>query len=170
MSVTGVGPKGWVRGEGGVEMLSPFRGFMDVQGEFDRLFDEMMRNLPRRGGSQKPVKATWAPAIDVLTRDGDVVIRAELPGVKQEDVDITLSQGLLTISGKSGEEHEEERGGYYVRERRQGSFRRSISLPEGTDESKIQARFEDGVLEVTVTGAAVVEEPKRIQIEGPAEE
>lgn len=151
-------------------MLSPFRGFMDVQGEFDRLFDEMMRNLPRRGGSQRAVKATWAPAIDVLTRDGDVVIRAELPGVKQEDVDITLSQGLLTISGKSGEEHEEERGGYYVRERRQGSFRRSISLPEGTDESKIQARFEDGVLEVTVTGAAVVEEPKRIQIEGPAEE
>lgn len=151
-------------------MLSPFRGFMDVQGEFDRLFDEMMRNLPRRGGSQRATKAVWAPAIDVLTRDGDVVIRAELPGVKQEDVDITLSQGLLTISGKSGEEHEEERGGYYVRERRQGSFRRSISLPEGTDESKIQARFEDGVLEVTVTGAAVVEEPKRIQIEGPAEE
>lgn len=151
-------------------MLSPFRGFMDVQGEFDRLFDEMMRNLPRRGGSQRAAKAVWAPAIDVLTRDGDVVIRAELPGVKQEDVDITLSQGLLTISGKSGEEHEEERGGYYVRERRQGSFRRSISLPEGTDESKIQARFEDGVLEVTVTGAAVVEEPKRIQIEGPAEE
>lgn len=141
-----------------------------MQGEFDRLFDEMMRNLPRRGGSQRAAKAVWAPAIDVLTRDGDVVIRAELPGVKQEDVDITLSQGLLTISGKSGEEHEEERGGYYVRERRQGSFRRSISLPEGTDESKIQARFEDGVLEVTVTGAAVVEEPKRIQIEGPAEE
>lgn len=151
-------------------MLSPFRGFMDVQDEFDRMFDEMMRNLPRRGGSQRAVKAAWAPAIDVLPRDGDLVIRAELPGAKQEDVDITLSQGMLTISGKTGEEREEERGGYYVRERRQGTFRRSISLPQGTDESKIQARFEDGVLEVTVTGAAVVEEPKRIQIEGPAEE
>ncbi|HET7478068.1 MAG TPA: Hsp20/alpha crystallin family protein [Rubrobacteraceae bacterium] len=151
-------------------MLSPFRGFMDVQGEFDRLFDEMMRNVPWRGSGQRSAKpATWAPAIDVLTKDGDLLIRAELPGVKQEDVDITLSQGLLTISGKSGAEREEQHGGYYVRERRQGSFRRSIALPEGTDESKIQARFEDGVLEVTVTGAAAIEEPKRIQIEGPGE-
>jgi len=109
----------------------------------------------------------WAPAIDAFSRGGNLVIRAELPGVKQEDVDITLSNGVLTISGQSKDEHEEQRGGYYVRERRTGSFRRSVTLPEGTDESKVHARFENGVLEVTVDNAAVIEEPKRIQIEGP---
>jgi HSP20 family protein len=147
-------------------MLSPFRGFMDVQGEVDRMFNEMLGSLPLRSGRRRPEATTWAPAMDVFSRDGDLVIRAELPGVKQEDVDITLSNGVLTISGQSKDEHEEQRSGYYVRERRQGSFRRSVTLPEGTDESKIQARFTDGVLEVTIDGAAVIEEPRRIQIEG----
>ena len=62
------------------------------------------------------------------------MIRAELPGVKLEDVDITLQNGVLTISGEHKVEQEEERGGYHVRERRYGSFRRSMTLPEGTDE------------------------------------
>lgn len=147
-------------------MLSPFRGFMDVQGELDRMFNEMLGNLPYRSGRQRAEATTWAPAMDVFQKDGNLVIRAELPGVKLEDVDITLANGVLTISGQSKDEHEEQRGGYFVRERRRGSFRRSVTLPEGTDESKIHARFEDGVLEVTVDNAAVIEEPKRIQIEG----
>jgi HSP20 family protein len=104
--------------------------------------------------------------VDVLTRDDDLVIRAELPGVKQDDVDITLQNGVLTISGEHKVDEEEERGGYHVRERRYGSFRRSMTLPEGTDESKVHARFEDGVLEVTVEGAAIERAPKRIEIEG----
>jgi HSP20 family protein len=104
--------------------------------------------------------------VDVLTKDGDLVIRAELPGVKLEDVDITLQNGVLTISGEHKVEQEEERGGYHVRERSYGSFRRSMTLPEGTDESKVHARFEDGVLEVTVEGAAVEQAPKHIEIEG----
>ena len=148
-------------------MLSPFRGFYDAQSEVDRLFNEMLGGQGprrRRGGSQQ--LAEWAPAMDVLTRDGDLVIRAELPGVKQEDVDITMQNGALTISGEHRVDQEEERGGYHVRERRYGSFRRSMTLPEGTDESKIRARFEDGVLEVTVEGAAVERAPKRIEIEG----
>ena len=85
---------------------------------------------------------------------------------KQEDVDITLQNGVLTISGEHEVEKEEERGNYHVRERRYGSFRRSMSLPEGTDESKVHARFEDGVLEVTVESAAIEQAPKRIEIEG----
>ena len=148
-------------------MLSPFRGFYDAHSEVDRLFSEMLGGLGRGRGSQEGQQpAQWAPAVDVLTNDGDLVIRAELPGVKQEDVDITLQNGLLTISGERKIDQEEERGGYHVRERRYGSFRRSMTLPEGTDESKIHARFEDGVLEVTVEGAAVEQVPKRIEIEG----
>jgi HSP20 family protein len=141
-------------------MLSPFRGFYDAQSEADRLFNEML------GGLEDQQLAQWAPAVDVLTKDDDLVIRAELPGLKQEDVDITLQNGVLTISGEHKVDEEEERGGYHVRERRYGSFRRSMTLPEGVDDSKIHARFEDGVLEVTVEGAAIEQAPKRIEIEG----
>jgi HSP20 family protein len=150
-------------------MLSPFRGrgFYDPLSEVNRVFDDMFGSLMRRPGSQQRAQLTaWAPAIDVVTKDSDLVIRAELPGVKQEDVDITLENNVLTVSGERKAEQEEERGGYHVRERRYGSFSRSLALPEGLDESKIHARYDNGVLEVTVEGAAAVQEPKRIQIEG----
>jgi HSP20 family protein len=132
-----------------------------MQSEVDRLFNETFGRLARgreRQGSQQQL-AVWAPA-------DNLVIRAELPGLKQEDVDITLQNGVLTISGEHKVDEEQERGNYHVRERRYGSFRRGMTLPEGTDESKIHARFEDGVLEVTVEGAAIEQAPKRIEIEG----
>ena len=152
-------------------MLSPFRGsrgFWDPVSEMNRMLDEMAGGSTRRqnGERAKQLTEAWAPTIDVVNKDSDLVVRAELPGVKQEDVDITLHDGVLTISGERKAEQEEERGGYYVRERRYGSFSRSLALPEGIDESKIHARYDNGVLEVTVEGAAAVQEPKRIQIEG----
>ena len=146
--------------------LSPFRGFYDMQGEMNRMFDEVFGNLARGSRRQLNGGTEWAPAVDVLQEDGDIVVRAELPGVKQEDVDVTFHNGVLTISGERKAEEEKEGSGYYVRERRYGSFRRSMTLPQGTDESGISARFQDGVLEVRVTGAAAVQEPKRIQIQG----
>ncbi len=151
--------------------LSPFRGFYDMQSEMNRMFDEVFGNLARSsaGGRQQQqgtLATQWAPALDMLQEDGNIVVRAELPGVKQEDVDITLQNGVLTIFGERRAEEQREGSGYYVRERRYGSFRRSMGLPEGVDESKIRARFQDGVLEVRVEGAAAVREPKRIQIEG----
>jgi HSP20 family protein len=133
------------------------------------MFDEMLGNLsPSRPQRQQQLEGVgeWAPAVDATTKNGDLVIRAELPGIKQEDVDIRLQDNVLSISGARKAEQEEERGGYFIRERRYGSFSRSFTLPEGTDESKIRARYEDGVLEVTIEGAAAVQEPKRIQIEG----
>src|SRR5919112_2960643 len=147
--------------------LSPFRGFYDMQSEMNRMLDDMFGGLVRGGGRQQGDQPTrWAPALDVLQEDGDIVVRAELPGVRQEDVEITFHNGVLTISGVRQAEEQKEGSGYYVRERRYGSFRRNMALPEGTDESKIHARFQDGVLEVRVVGAAAVQEPRRIQIEG----
>ena len=102
----------------------------------------------------------------MIQEDEDLVVRAEIPGAKPEDVDVTIHNGILTISGKVEEEREEERGGYLVRERRSGSFRRSLQLPHDVDEDQIKANFENGVLEVRVPGAAAVQEPKRIQIGG----
>jgi HSP20 family protein len=150
--------------------LSPFRGrgFYDLHSEMNRMFDEVFGEMARgRSGRQQGVQATeWAPSMDVFEEDGNLVIRAELPGVKQEDVDITVHDRVLTISGQRREEMETERGGYHVKERRRGAFSRSVMLPQDVDEDRIRARYEDGILEVTVEGAAAVREPKRIQIEG----
>ena len=153
--------------------MSPFRGrgFYDLHGEMNRMFDEVFGGLARRPGRQQGGEPSqWSPALDVISEDGDILVRAELPGVKPEDVDITLSRGVLTISGQRQAEQERRGAGYYVRERRHGSFRRSMQLPEGIDESSISARFENGVLELRIAGATAVQEPKRIQIESSSSE
>ena len=151
--------------------LTPFRGFYDMQSEMNRMFDEVFGSLARSGGRQHgEAPSQWAPALDVLQEDGDIVVRAELPGVKQEDVDITFHNGVLTISGVRQAEEQKEGSGYYVRERRHGAFRRSVALPHGVEEGQISARFEDGVLEVRVSGGATQLEPKRINIESPGDE
>jgi len=136
---------------------------MDPRGEFNRMFEDLWGAPEHRGEEQN---MPWAPATDVITRDNDLVLRMELPGVKKDDVDIRLSDGVLTVSGKRKEENEDQREGYHSREIRYGYFQRSMRLPEGTDSSKVHAKFEDGVLEVTVEGAAIEREPERIQIEG----
>jgi HSP20 family protein len=130
----------------------------------NRMFDQMFGDLARMPQRQlEGVVTEWSPAIDVVTKNEDLVIRAELPGVRQEDVDIRLQDNVLTISGERKADREQERAGYHVRECRHGSFSRSLTLPQGTDENKIRARYEDGVLEVTVEGAgAIQEEPRRI--------
>lgn len=148
-------------------MLNAFKGFSNLRNELEQRFGEMLSGL--RGGRARDrdtESEAWIPAIDVLYRDGNLVIQTELPGVKQEDVEITLSGHVLTISGEREAEKEEQDGGYYVKECRYGSFSRSLALPEGVDESRVSAHFRNGVLEVTVAGAAAAQEPKHIQIEG----
>ncbi|MBA2442570.1 MAG: Hsp20/alpha crystallin family protein [Rubrobacter sp.] len=154
-------------------MLSPFRGFMDARSEMNRMLEEMLSGMSRRGGRQQQDAALdqWAPATDVLSEDGDLVLRAELPGVKKDDVDISFANGVLTISGERRDEQESKDRGYHAREVRYGSFSRSLRLPEGTNPDDIHARFEDGMLEVTVKDAAqeLRQRPRRIQIEGSEE-
>jgi HSP20 family protein len=153
--------------------MSPYRGrgFYDPQSEVNRLFDEMFGNLERTSGRQQGAQPMqWAPTLDVLHEDGDLLIRVELPGVKREDVEITLHERALTISGERRAEEHKEGSGYYVRERRHGSFRRTLVLPHDVEEEEISARFEEGVLEVRVPGGAAERAPKRIQIQGPSSE
>ena len=107
----------------------------------------------------------WLPPTDIFASQGDLVIRCELAGVRREDVEITLSEGVLNISGERKSELNEEDVTFYTRERFYGAFRRSMSLPEGVREEEIDATFEDCVLEITVRrGAGAVLEPRRIQI------
>jgi HSP20 family protein len=107
--------------------------------------------------------AGWVPAVDAVTENGDLLIKAELPGMKREDVDITFHDGILTISGEHNEEENKD-SKYLLRERRYGSFQRSMTLPQGVSEDDIKASFKEGVPEVIVEGATakVEEKPKRI--------
>jgi HSP20 family molecular chaperone IbpA len=92
----------------------------------------------------------WSPPIDVSTRDGQLQVHADLPGMRQEDVHVSIHDGVLSISGERANQHEQNRGGVYRRERSYGSFRRDIPLPEAVDAESIKASFENGVLEVTM--------------------
>jgi HSP20 family protein len=149
--------------------LSPYGrrgGFYDAHSEVNRLLDDMFGGLGRRpAGRAAQATAEWAPSVDVLPKNGDLVVRAEMPGITPENVDVSVHNGVLSISGERKVDQQEERAGYYVRELRHGSFRRSMILPEGVEEEKIHARYQDGILEVTLKGAAAAREPRHVQIE-----
>jgi HSP20 family protein len=149
--------------------LTPFRGFWDTQSEFDRMFNDVMRDFLGRAagrGGAGAQEQLWAPRLEAFAKDGDLVLHADLPGVSLEDVDITLDANVLTISGERKVATEEEGVSYYLNELPHGTFRRSVAVPEGVDPDSIKARFENGVLEVVLPGATVQLEPKRIAIEG----
>jgi len=92
----------------------------------------------------------WIPAIDLVETESDFVLRADLPGLSEEDVNIELEDNVLTVSGERKSEHEEHKNGYRRIERSSGSFRRTLTLPEGVDAESIKATFNRGVLEVQV--------------------
>jgi HSP20 family protein len=104
---------------------------------FDRLFTDLYD-----GGR-------W-PSVDVIRDDGHMVVRAEVPGMKPEEVELKVEGGLLTISGSHEEATEKEEAEYVHRERRYGAFRRTLALPEGIDPKKIRATMHDGLLEVEI--------------------
>jgi HSP20 family protein len=117
----------------------PFAELADMRQRFDRLLGEL-------GDGERE----WMPAIDMVRDNGDLVVRAEVPGIKPEEIEVKAEEGTLTISGKH-EEAEEEKGKHFVRrERRYGAFVRTMALPDGVDPKKIKASTHDGVLEVTI--------------------
>jgi HSP20 family protein len=146
---------------------NPFQGFVDVMSEMSRM-REMVTDPGFETGQEDQRRThanAWIPLADIFAREGNLVIRCELAGVRREDVEITLSDGVLNISGERRSELNEEEVIFYTRERFYGTFRRSMSLPEGVNEDEIDATFEDCVLEISIRrGAAAVPEPRRIQI------
>jgi HSP20 family protein len=118
----------------------PFAELGEMRSRFDRMFDEWPY-----GGER-----AWTPAIDVVRDDGHLVVRADLPGIKPGEVKIEVEDDILTISGQHEERKEEKDKDYVRRERRYGSFSRSMALPGGVDARKITASTRDGVVEVKV--------------------
>lgn len=105
----------------------------------------------------------WTPAIDVVRDDGNLVIHAELPGIKPEEVKIDVEDDILTVSGEHEERKDEKDKHFVRRERRYGSFSRSMALPSGIDAKKIKAKTHDGVVEVTIPlPSEAKKEPVRI--------
>ncbi|HYK62743.1 MAG TPA: Hsp20/alpha crystallin family protein [Bryobacteraceae bacterium] len=131
-----------------------------------RIHDEMDRSFARifgREGDGGPV--TWAPAIEVAEREGKFQVRAELPGLKPEDMKVEITDDSVIIQGERKSEQEETKGGVYRSERRYGQFYREIPLPEGAKAEQAKAQFRDGVLEVTVPAPEQAAKRRAIPIE-----
>jgi HSP20 family protein len=134
---------------------------VSLRDAMDRLFEESFVR-PLRGWSER-VGSGLSVSVDMHETDDDVVVSAELPGLKPEDVDISITENTLTIKGEFQTEKEEKRGSVHFQERRYGKFQRSISLPMGVDREAAEAEFEDGVLEVTLPKTEKVK-PKQIAV------
>jgi len=134
----------------------PFRDLTALQSEVNRLFS-------RASGGDMGERQSWTPAIDVVETDNAIVLKAELAGMKPEDINIEVQDNVLTVSGERRFQEEVKEDKYYRIERRYGSFSRSLALPPTADESKVDATYDNGVLQVTVRKAEIAK-PKKITV------
>ncbi len=142
-----------------VRRPSPFGEMHTLRQAMDRLFDDDYR--PFRwlsGGFDGP-----ALPLDVTTTDDSLTIEAALPGIKPEDVDITVANGTVTISGRTADERSAEEGSYVLQEIRRGSFSRTVTLPSGMEADKANATFENGILRLEIPKAEQMK-PRQIKI------
>jgi HSP20 family protein len=126
----------------------PVRELNTLQSEMNRLFNNLFDAPPPNGGNTGVRR--WIPAMDLVETEDDFVLRADLPGLTEGEVNIELEDSVLTVSGERKSEHEERKEGYYRVERASGAFSRSLTLPEGVDPEGIKASFDKGVLEVRI--------------------
>jgi HSP20 family protein len=130
---------------------SPFRALQRMADQIDRMFDDF--GLGRRWTTplwRDTAVEAWAPDIDVFQKNIELTIRADLPGMKRDEVSVDITDDAVTIQGERKREKEEEREGYYRSERSYGSFCRVVPLPEGAIAEQAKANFDDGVLEITM--------------------
>jgi HSP20 family protein len=144
--------------------------FESLRREVDRMFEDFGRGFGVwRPFGRSMARPSWpfaeawgkAPAVDVCERENEYEISAELPGMDASNVEVKLSDGVLTIKGEKEEQKEEKQKDYHISERRFGSFQRSFELPEGIEEDKIQANFEKGVLTIKLPKGAEAQKPEK---------
>jgi len=150
-----------VKEKGSVAVRERPRRLLAWPEEFERYFDRRMRDWPFRIWRRS---AGWLPDLDVFDADGKFVVRADLPGLRSEDIDVTVEGDLLTIKGHREEAREVKEEDYYCSERASGDFVRTVRLPDGAAADGIEARYENGVLELTVPKPAVESKPVKVQV------
>jgi HSP20 family protein len=138
----------------------PVREMVSLRDAMDRLFEE---SFVRPRTWIAPTEGVATLALDVFESDDDVTVKASIPGIKPEDIDISITGDVLTIKGETTEDKEEKSGNYHLRERRYGAFQRSISLPTLVSADKATAEFESGVLTLALPKMEEVK-PKSIKI------
>jgi len=149
----------WRPGRG----LIPWRPFRELE-EIDRRFGDIFGQslLPAWGRLPLEEKG-WIPALDVFEKEDKFVVKAELPGMKEDDIDVSVVGDTLTIKGEKKTEAEVKEDDYYRCERSYGSFFRSVALPSHVDAKKIEASYEEGVLEITLPKVPEVK-PKKVPV------
>ena len=142
----------------------PFRDLVSIQGRMNRLFDEAFRGATRPSGDEEEWSlGSWAPAVDIFEQDGNIVLKAELPGVDPKDVDVRVENNVLTLRGERKLDNEVQKESYHRVERAYGSFSRSFTLPNVVDTEKIKADFKDGMLKLVLPKKEEAK-PKQISI------
>jgi len=142
----------------------PFGGLERLRDEMDRLFEDF---LPTRWLRSRPVARLRLPAVDLKETETEVILKADLPGVRKEDLNVEVTSDAVTLKGESTREKGEKGEGYYHRERSWGGFERTIPLPVEVKAEQAKAKYADGVLEITVpkTEAAKALQPHKVKIE-----
>lgn len=136
----------------------PFRDLVSLRDDMDRLFESFFGKFPadREG--------FWSPAIDIEENNGNIIVKAELPGMKKDDVKVTVRDNMLTVSGERKHEKETKDKTFHRIERSYGKFSRTITLPSEVEADKVKASYKDGVLNITLPKPETAK-PKQIDVE-----
>ena len=144
---------------------NPIRDFSVLQNQMNRLFQDAMGTW--LGDSEGRGTAHWVPLVDIYETDNDLIVRAELPGVDPQMVDVRVENNVLTIRGERPFEQNVQQENYHRQERSYGTFARSFTLPASINSEKIRAEYRDGILNLTLPKAENAK-PKKIQIAAAA--
>jgi HSP20 family protein len=147
-----------------VTRWDPFRDLLSIQDEMNNLFNRVYGDRSPSEGGQEQRQRVWAPALDIAEQKDAYLVHVELAGVKPDDLEISLEDGLLTIQGERHTVQESSEQQFHRVERRYGRFRRSITLPSQVQADAIEASFEDGVLTVRVPKAEEAK-PRKINVQ-----
>ena len=140
-------------------LVSPFNALNDINRELNRIFDD--RPMP----AQRADITRWAPQVDIIETDEGFRVIADVPGVKPEDIEISLHKGVLTVKGERSTVTEDSNESFTRRERIRGSFVRQFNLPESADEETVSAKSVNGVLEISIP-KSTIPSPISIKVEG----
>jgi HSP20 family protein len=141
----------------------PFRDLVTIQDRLNRVFEEAFRGT-RTAEDEWALGGTWAPPVDIYEQDGNLVLKAELPGIDPKDVDVRVENNVLTLRGERKFDSEVKRESCHRVERAYGTFSRAFTLPNVVDTTNIKAEFKEGVLHVTMPKREEAK-PKQIQIQ-----